>query len=31
MELFTRYDANPVLEASGWPGEVNAVFNPPRP
>lgn len=28
MELFTRYDGNPVLEASGWPGEVNAVFNP---
>jgi predicted GH43/DUF377 family glycosyl hydrolase len=28
MELFTRYDGNPVLEASGWPGEPNAVFNP---
>jgi beta-1,4-mannooligosaccharide/beta-1,4-mannosyl-N-acetylglucosamine phosphorylase len=28
MELFTRYDDNPVLEASDWPGEVNAVFNP---
>jgi predicted GH43/DUF377 family glycosyl hydrolase len=28
MELFSRYDANPVLEASGWPGRVNAVFNP---
>jgi predicted GH43/DUF377 family glycosyl hydrolase len=28
MELFTRYDANPILEASGWPGEVNSVFNP---
>src|SRR5262245_51352353 len=28
MELFTRYDANPVIEASGWPGEVNSVFNP---
>jgi predicted GH43/DUF377 family glycosyl hydrolase len=28
MELFTRYDGNPVLEVSGWPAEVNAVFNP---
>ena len=28
MGLFARYDDNPVLEASGWPGEVNAVFNP---
>ena len=28
MDLFRRYDANPVLEASDWPGEVNAVFNP---
>ena len=28
MELFTRYDGNPVLEVSGWPGAVNAVFNP---
>ena len=28
MDLIRRYDANPVLEASGWPGETNAVFNP---
>jgi predicted GH43/DUF377 family glycosyl hydrolase len=28
MGLFARYDDNPVLEASGWPDEVNAVFNP---
>lgn len=27
MGLFTRYDGNPVLEVSGWPGDVNAVFN----
>ncbi len=28
MELFRRYDGNPVLEAVGWPGGVNSVFNP---
>jgi predicted GH43/DUF377 family glycosyl hydrolase len=28
MELFTRYDGNPVLEASDWPEDVNSVFNP---
>jgi len=28
MELFARYDANPVLSANRWPNEVNAVFNP---
>jgi predicted GH43/DUF377 family glycosyl hydrolase len=28
MELFTRYDGNPVLEVSDWPEEVSAVFNP---
>jgi predicted GH43/DUF377 family glycosyl hydrolase len=28
VDLIRRYDANPVLEASGWPGEPNAVFNP---
>ena len=28
MGLFARYDDNPVIEASAWPGEVNAVFNP---
>jgi predicted GH43/DUF377 family glycosyl hydrolase len=28
MGLFARYDDNPAIEASGWPGEVNAVFNP---
>src|SRR5690349_13185030 len=28
VDLIRRYDANPVLEASGWPGHPNAVFNP---
>jgi predicted GH43/DUF377 family glycosyl hydrolase len=28
MELFARYDDNPVLQASNWPDGVNAVFNP---
>ena len=23
-----RYDGNPILTAAGWPGVVNAVFNP---
>jgi predicted GH43/DUF377 family glycosyl hydrolase len=28
VDLIRRYDANPVLEASGWPGHPHAVFNP---
>ncbi len=28
LELFRRYDGNPILAASGFPKMVNAVFNP---
>ena len=28
MELFTRHDANPLLDAQRWPVPVNTVFNP---
>jgi len=27
-ELVRRYAGNPILTAAGWPGNVNAVFNP---
>ena len=28
MELFRRYEGNPILRAADWPYTVNAVFNP---
>jgi len=28
VELFTRYEGNPILTAEHWPHTVNAVFNP---
>jgi predicted GH43/DUF377 family glycosyl hydrolase len=28
VELFTRFDANPILQGSDWPYPINTVFNP---
>src|SRR5262245_13740476 len=28
LDLFTRYDSNPILTAANWPYAANSVFNP---